>query len=413
MRRFGCIADDFTGATDLAAMLSRRGWRVSLSDGVPDRGVELGDAHVVALKSRTIAPDQAVELSLKACRFLTEHHRSDTVYFKYCSTFDSTDKGNIGPVLDALMAELSADRTIAAPAFPENGRRVFLGHLFVNGRLLSESSLARHPLTPMTDPDLVRVLGRQRIAPVDLISVDDIGAGVAAIAAKFNAAAPGTVFICDATNCDEMERLAAGLPAMRLASGGSAMGAAIAGAATVSSGLEWSSVRTPPRALLLSGSASQQTQRQVRRAIESGRPVLKVSPQEMDEPQALARSILERLDAAGAAPLIYSTATPDEVAQMQQQYGREAAGERVERFFACLARHALTRGFDTFVVAGGETSGAVAQALGARTMLVGPEIAPGVPWMSSNGIRLALKSGNFGGDDFFADALERLKMVSA
>lgn len=413
MKRFGCIADDFTGATDLAAMLARRGWRVSLSDGVPDADVDLGDAHVVALKSRTIAPDIAVALSLEACRFLRGHHGSEAIYFKYCSTFDSTAKGNIGPVLDTLMAELDVDRTIAAPAFPENGRRVFLGHLFVNGRLLSESSLANHPLTPMTDPDLVRVLTRQRAAPVDLISVDDIGAGAGAIAAKFDAAMPGTVFICDTTSNGEMEQLAQGLPTMRLASGGSAMGAAIAGRAAVSSALDWSRTRTPPRALLLSGSASQQTQRQVRRAIESGRPVIKVSPQEMDEPQALARSILERLDAAGEAPLVYSTASPQEVAQMQQHYGREAAGERVERFFACLARHASTRGFDTFVVAGGETSGAVAQALGARTMLVGPEIAPGVPWMSSNGIRLALKSGNFGGDDFFADALERLEMVSA
>lgn len=413
MKRFGCIADDFTGATDLAAMLARRGWRVSLSDGVPDADVDLGDAHVVALKSRTIAPDRAVEQSLKACRFLVGVHGAQAIYFKYCSTFDSTDKGNIGPVLDALMAELGVDRTIAAPAFPENGRRVFLGHLFVNGRLLSESSLASHPLTPMTDPDLVRVLGQQRHGHVDLISVDDIGAGAGAVSAKFDTATPGTVFICDATSNGEMEQLAAGLPAMRLASGGSAMGAAIAGRAAISSALDWSRTRTPPRALLLSGSASQQTQRQVRRAIESGRPVIKVSPQEMDEPQALARSILERLDAAGKAPLVYSTASPQEVAQMQQHYGREAAGERVERFFACLAWHALTRGFDTFVVAGGETSGAVAQALGAKTMLVGPEIAPGVPWMSSNGIRLALKSGNFGGDDFFADALESLEMVSA
>lgn len=413
MKRFGCIADDFTGATDLAAMLSRRGWRVSLSDGVPDADVELGDAHVVALKSRTIAPEDAVAQSLEACRFLTEHHVSEAIYFKYCSTFDSTDKGNIGPVLDALMAELGVGRTIAAPAFPENGRRVFLGHLFVNGRLLSESSLATHPLTPMTDPDLVRVLGRQRHGHVDLISVDDIGAGAGAIAAKFDTAMPGTVFICDATSDGEMEQLAQGLPAMRLASGGSAMGAAIAGQAAVSSALDWSGTRTPPRAMLLSGSASQQTQRQVRRAIESGRPVIKVSPEEMDEPQAFAQTILERLDASGEAPLVYSTATPDEVVQMQQRHGRAAAGERVERFFGCLAKHALKRGFDTFVVAGGETSGAVAQALGAKNMLVGPEIAPGVPWMASNGIRLALKSGNFGGDDFFADALKRLEMTPA
>lgn len=411
MRRIGCVADDFTGATDLAAMLSRRGWRVSLSDGVPDDDVELGDAHVVALKSRTIAPGNAVAVTLEACRFLTGTQGADAIYFKYCSTFDSTDKGNIGPVLDALMSELKVDRTIAAPAFPENGRRVFLGHLFVNGRLLSESSLATHPLTPMTDPDLVRVLGRQRRAPVDLISVDDIGSGAPGIAAKFAAAAPGTVFICDATNNDEMERLAANLPAMRLASGGSAMGAAFAGTAANSSELEWSKVQTPPHALLLSGSASQQTQRQVQRATESGRPVIKVSPREMDEPLALAESILERLDASGQAPLVYSTATPEEVGEMQKHYGREAAGERVERFFGCLARQALTRGFDTFVVAGGETSGAVAQALGAKSMLVGPEIAPGVPWMESNGIRLALKSGNFGGDDFFADALQRLEMV--
>lgn len=413
MKRVGCIADDFTGATDLAAMLSRRGWRVSLSDGVPDTDVELGDAHVVALKSRTITPDDAVEMSVEACRFLVGSHGSESIYFKYCSTFDSTDKGNIGPVLDALMAELDVDRTIAAPAFPENGRRVFLGHLFVNGRLLSESSLATHPLTPMTDPDLVRVLARQRHAPVELISVDDIEAGSDAVVAKFGAAAPGTVFICDATNNIEMARLADSLPVMRLASGGSAMGAAIAGMATISSELEWSSVQTPPRALLLSGSASHQTQRQVQRAIESGRPATKVSPAEMDEPEALAQSIVERLNASGEAPLVYSTATPEEVAQMQQRYGRGAAGERVELFFGCLARHALKRGFDTFVVAGGETSGAVAQALGAKNMIVGPEIAAGVPWMASGTTRLALKSGNFGGDDFFADALERLEMVSA
>lgn len=413
MKRFGCIADDFTGATDLAAMLSRRGWSVTLSDGVPEAGAELGDAHVIALKSRTIAPDDAVRLSLEACRFLTGHHRSEAIYFKYCSTFDSTDRGNIGPVLDALMVELDVHHSVASPAFPENGRRVFLGHLFVNGRLLSESSLATHPLTPMTDPDLVRVLGRQRNGAVDLISVDDIAAGADKIAAKFHAAAPGTVFICDATTNDEMERLARGLPAMRLASGGSAMGAAIAGATLVSSRLNWTRMGTPPRALLLSGSASQQTQRQVRRAIESGRPVVQVSPEEMDAPVALAERVLDGLITGVEAPLIYSTTTPEEVTRMQQRYGREPAGERVETFFGCLARDALKRGYDTFVVAGGETSGAVAQALGAKTMIVGPEIAAGVPWMSSGGIRLALKSGNFGGDDFFADALRCLQMELA
>ncbi|WDR04528.1 four-carbon acid sugar kinase family protein [Devosia rhodophyticola] len=225
----GCIADDFTGATDLGALMAREGLRVSLHVGVPKNVPrDAADAMIIALKSRNIAASDAVAQSLAAARFLRDQMQAEAIYFKYCSTFDSTDKGNIGPVLDALMAELDVSKTIASPGFPENGRRLFMGHLFVQDRLLSESSLARHPLTPMTDPDIVRVLGRQRPGPVGLISKLVIDSGADAVRQTFEEAASGSVLICDVIQTPDLDVVAAALPKLRLYSGGSAMGGALA-----------------------------------------------------------------------------------------------------------------------------------------------------------------------------------------
>ncbi len=410
--RLGCIADDFTGATDLAAMLRRKGLSVTLTNGLPEKGDSVkSDALIVALKSRTIPPEQAVALSLGACRFLRDELGARAIYFKYCSTFDSTDRGNIGPVLDALMNELGVDRTIAAPGFPENGRRVFLGHLFVGDRLLSESSLASHPLTPMTDPDLRRVLSRQRRGPVAVIDVNDIAGGTTAIAAKIDAAPAGTVFICDAVFERDIDTIAAALSDLTLTSGGSPMGAAVGAALyphranvaaeSFAAGLE-------PTPLYLSGSGSEMTRRQVRHALANGFFGIKVDPVSVADPDAPKR-VLDEIVASGATrPLVYAASEPDEVAAMRDRLGREEAGSRLERFFEALAPLARAAGFSAFVVAGGETSGAVTQGLGIGVMQVGPEIAPGVPWMRSGEMLLALKSGNFGAESFFSDAMMAL-----
>jgi uncharacterized protein YgbK (DUF1537 family) len=412
----GAIADDVTGATDLCSTLVRGGMRTVQTMGVA-RDVDLPevDALVVALKSRTAPVADAVADSLDALAWLRELGARQ-FFFKYCSTFDSTAEGNIGPVADALLDALGADFTIACPVYPTNGRTLYQGHLFVGDRLLSESSMATHPLTPMTDPDLVRVLGTQTPRSVGLVPYAVVRKGAAAIAARVGELRRGgiTYAVVDALEDDDLRAIGAAAAALPLVTGGSG----------VALGLPDNFRRRgllPERivaadvpavdgpAVVLAGSSSAATQEQVRR-MAARFPAIKV-----DVLDAERNGGAERLAAAATARLadgpvlVYASASADEVAAVQARVGVERASHVIESVLGEVARALVASGARRVVVAGGETSGAVMNALRVRALAVGDEIAPGVPWMTSLGdppLALALKSGNFGGPDFFLEALE-------
>jgi uncharacterized protein YgbK (DUF1537 family) len=415
----GCIADDFTGATDLANNLVRGGMRVVQTIGVPAAPLDsAADAVVVALKSRTIAPAEAVAQSLEALRWL-QAQGARQIYFKYCSTFDSTAQGNIGPVTEALMEALGTDFTIATPAFPDNQRTVFKGHLFVGDVLLSDSGMRNHPLTPMTDANLVRVLQAQCRRKVGLIDYKAVAAGSAAVTQRIaELRAQGVaIAVVDALSNDDLLRLGPALKDLPLLTAGS--GVAIGLPANF--GLAASAAASElPRAsgarAVVSGSCSIATNAQVRAFIAAGGPALAIDPARL---AAGADAVGEAL--AWAAPLlaqgpvlVYSTAEPDAVKSVQGRLGVEAAGAMVERTLAAIARGLVDLGVRQLVVAGGETSGACVQALGVAQIQIGPQIDPGVPWCfgrdsAGHPLHLALKSGNFGAEDFFGKAFTMLQ----
>lgn len=416
----GCIADDFTGATDLANTLVRQGMRSVQLIGVPDADfvVEDVDAIVVALKSRTTPADQAVSQSLAALEWLRAAGCRQ-YFFKYCSTFDSTPKGNIGPVTEALMQALDADFSIACPAFPENGRTIFKGHLFVGDVLLSECGMQHHPLTPMTDANLVRVLGNQCTGRVGLVPFDTVDRGAGAIGDAFAElrAAGYRHAIVDAVSDEHLLSIGAASADLVLVTGGSGVAIGLpenfrrAGvlaehpAADSLSPIEGLSA-------VLSGSCSQATLEQVERAGASW-PSFRIDPLAAEDGRDLAaEAIAFARGKLGDGPvLIYASAAPDEVADVQARLGRERAGELVEDVMARVARGLVEHGVRKLVVAGGETSGAVVGALEVRALRIGPQIDPGVPWTASIGdpkLALALKSGNFGAPDFFQKALDRI-----
>jgi len=418
--KLGCIADDFTGATDLANNLARAGMRVVQTIGVPahDAGLDV-DAVVVALKSRTIPSAAAVELSVQALHWLRAHG-AEQIYFKYCSTFDSTPAGNIGPVAEALLEALASPFTIATPAFPDNGRTVFKGHLFVGDVLLNESGMQNHPLTPMTDANLVRVLQAQCRGTVGLIEHRVVARGAAAIGERIDALrAQGTrIAIVDAVSNDELLQLGRALRGMPLVTGGSGVGIGL----PANWGLAPSERATQlPAACgaraIVSGSCSTATNRQVACFIEGGGEALRLDPLRLAAERDAV--VLEALDwarprLAGGAVLVASTATPETVKAVQARLGAAAAGELVEGTLARIARGLVELGVGQLLVAGGETSGACVQALDITQMQIGPQIDPGVPWCHARAgsppreLHLALKSGNFGGDDFFSRAFELL-----
>jgi len=413
----GCIADDFTGATDLANNLVRAGMRVVQTIGVPPGALAAEvDAVVVALKSRTIAPDEAVAQSLDALRWL-QAQGARQIYFKYCSTFDSTPQGNIGPVTEALMDALGTDFTIATPAFPDNKRTVFKGYLFAGDVLLNESGMQNHPLTPMTDANLVRVMQAQTRRKVGLIDHTVVARGPEAVGERMEQLrAEGVgVAIVDAVSNDDLLRLGPALANMPLVTAGS--GVAIGLPANF--GLAPSSTTSalpaaPGLQAVVSGSCSLATNRQVAHFIASGRPALAIDPVRIAEGVDVAAEALawaKPLLASGPV-LVYSTADASAVKSVQGQLGVEEAGAMVERTIAAIARGLVKDlGVRQLVVAGGETSGACVQALGIAQLQIGPQIDPGVPWCHAiaeaaghAGVRIALKSGNFGTDDFLSKA---------
>jgi len=418
----GCIADDFTGATDLANMLVKSGMRTVQTIGVPADGAALdtmidADAIVVALKSRTIAATDAVAQSLAAYEWLRAQGCRQ-FFFKYCSTFDSTDAGNIGPVADALLDAAGGDFAIACPAFPENGRTIFRGHLFVGDVPLNESGMEHHPLTPMKDANLVRVLQRQTTAKVGLIRYDTIAQGAAAVRARVDALrADGTRFaIADALSDHDLHVLGEACANLPLVTGGSGVALGLPENFRRAGLLpQRDNAASLPRidglSAVLAGSASKATNAQVAAWRES-RPSFRIDPLAasrgepvVDDALAFARSHLPQ------PVLIYATTSPDEVKAVQQALGVEAAGHLVESTLAAIARGLRELGVRKFVVAGGETSGAVVQALDVKSLQIGAQIDPGVPATATIDVQplgLALKSGNFGTVDFFDKALRAL-----
>ena len=415
----GCIADDFTGATDLANNLVRNGMRVVQTIGVPNGPLDTAaDAVVVALKSRTIPNYEAVMQSMAALDWL-QSQGAQQIYFKYCSTFDSTARGNIGPVTEALMEALDADFTIATPAFPDNQRTVFKGHLFVGEQLLSDSGMRHHPLTPMTDANLVRVLQSQCQRKVGLIDHQVVAAGAAAVTQRMaQLRADGVaIAIVDAVSNEDLVRLGPALKDLPLVTAGS--GVAIALPANFGLAPSPAAARLPRAGGLravVSGSCSQATNRQVAAFIASGGRALALDPLRIAAGEDVAAQALAwagPLLAAGPV-LVYSTAEPQAVKSVQDRVGVEEAGAMVERTLAAIARGLMQLGVGQLLVAGGETSGACVQALGVTQMRIGPQIDPGVPWCHANTgagapVHLALKSGNFGTDDFFVKAFRMLE----
>ena len=408
----GAIADDATGATDLCSTLVRGGMRTVQTIGVA-RDVELPavDAVVVALKSRTAPAEDAVAWSLDALAWLRELGTRQ-FFFKYCSTFDSTPAGNIGPVADALLDALDAKITVVCPAYPTNGRTLYQGHLFVGDRLLSESSMARHPLTPMTDADIIRVLARQTPRSVGLVPYAVVRTGAEAVERRLEELrARGVAYaVADAVVDDDLRTLGTVCAELPLVTGGSGVATGLPDNFRRRGLLTCDAAATDPpvaddAAVVLSGSVSAATQEQVRRLAERV-PAVKVDVLAADA-DAIEQAVREHFRTGPV--LVHTTTSPDEVARVQERLGRERASEVAERVLAELARRLVAAGVRRIVVAGGETSGAVLAALGVRALAVGREIAPGVPWMTSLGdppLALALKSGNFGGPDFFLDALD-------
>jgi 3-dehydrotetronate 4-kinase len=416
----GCIADDFTGATDLASMLVRQGMTTVQLIGVPGPEVDPGAAQaiVVALKSRTIASEDAVRQSLAALAWL-QARGAPQILFKYCSTFDSTDQGNIGPVSEALLDALGADITIACPALPENGRSVYLGHLFVGEQLLSDSHMRHHPLTPMTDSNLVRVLGRQSRTPVGLLPYAVVDRGSDAIRAGLTALRAKGIrqVIADAVSERHLIDLGAGAAELALITGGSGIAMGLPANFRRQGRLDESE---PADALphiaggsaILSGSCSAATLAQVERHRAAGRPALTLDPLQLADGGAEIERALAFVERQlGQDPVLFSSSAPPEVvAKVQARLGRERAGAVVENAMAAIAKALVARGVRRLVVAGGETAGAVVDALGVEALKIGPPIDPGVPWTLSLGepeLLLALKSGNFGAPDFFIKAFEQ------
>ena len=416
----GCIADDFTGATDLANNLVRGGMRTVQTVGVPrERLRDDVDAVVVALKSRTIPAAEAVAQSLAALTWL-QQHGCKQIYFKYCSTFDSTPAGNIGPVTAALMHALGCDFTIACPAFPAAGRTVFKGNLFVGDVPLNESGMRDHPLTPMRDANLVRVLQAQMKGKVGLIDFADVARGPEAIRARIAVlkSAGVKVAIADAISNDDLLRLGAAFRDMPLVTAGSgvAIGLPQNFVAFVTTGAAATSLpRATGHRAIISGSCSVATNAQVAHFINTGGAAraidtLKLAAGEPEVERVLAWAT-PLLAIAKGPVLVYSTAAPADVQTIQSQLGANNAGTLIENALAKIARGLVDTGVGQLVVAGGETSGAVVQALGIEALRIGPQIDPGVPWTMSvgdNPVALALKSGNFGVDDFFTKAFRVL-----
>ncbi|MEM9581894.1 MAG: 3-oxo-tetronate kinase [Pseudomonadota bacterium] len=419
MTVMGCIADDFTGATDLAGLLARSGASVNLRIGVPATPPSDGaDFEVIALKCRTEPVADAVKGCLDALSWL-QQTGAERFFWKYCSTFDSTAEGNIGPVAEALMRALDTTQTTYCPAFPENGRAIFMGHLFVGEQLLSDSPMKDHPLTPMRQSNLVDLLRPQTVAGVGLANRLVVEKGPETLRSRLSdlKEAGAQHVVVDAVSNDDLEIIAEVNADFALTTGGSAVAMPLPDIFRRRGLLGAADAGTKPAtpeggALVLSGSCSAMTQAQVAEYLKHASGC-KLDPLDLAEAGVSAARAWLLAQPADTPKLIYATANPEAVRAAQSKLGVAKAGQLVEDALAELAVLARDNGVRRFVVAGGETSGAVTKALGVDKLTIGAEIAPGVPWTytrsAGHDIALTLKSGNFGAETFFADALEALE----
>lgn len=402
--KIGVIADDFTGASDIALMLRSNGMDARQFVGVPTIDSPNIDAGVISLKSRTCPVEEAVENSLKACDWLLKQG-AEQIILKICSTFDSTPEGNIGPVAEALAERLGEDVVLVCPAFPANGRSVFQAHLFVGDTLLSQSGMQNHPLTPMTQSDLRKVLAPQTSWQVGHIPFSVVSQG----ANEIRKALPKTkqMVIIDAIQNQDLMEIGSAASGLKLLVGGS--GIAMGLPANFGTGVQLNAWQgRQGKALILSGSCSIATRRQVELYKQmAGDSVLELKADQMIVGAYAAKEIANWALAQDIAPLVFSSADPEVVKKAQAEFGRDEIASAFEQFFSQLARAFVDAGGERLIVAGGETSGAVVEGLNVSAMDVGPEIAPGVPALDVVGtdVVLALKSGNFGAPDFFAHAL--------
>jgi len=412
----GCVGDDFTGSTDLANTLVKQSMSTVQLIGVPDASTPLPDtaAIVVALKSRTIAAQDAVAQSLAALDWL-KSHGARQFFFKYCSTFDSTDEGNIGPVAEAMLARLGAGFTIACPAFPTTDRTIYQGHLFVNGMLLSDSPMRNHPLTPMTDPDLVRVLGRQTKLKVGLVPWAEVAKGTDAIRARFAALEREDrhIAVADALTDANLFDIGHACRDLALVTGGSGVAIGLPDNFRAAGLLASGAAAVIPTArggeAVIAGSCSRATLGQIAH-VKDKYPAFCLDPSAVAAGRDVAGEALAWAKGK-TRPLFYSSDEPEAVRAAQDSHGRMEIGAALEAVQAGIARGLVASGVRRLIVAGGETSGAVVEALGVKALRIGPEIDPGVPWCEALGepaLALALKSGNFGAEDFFVKAFAML-----
>lgn len=418
--KLGVIADDFTGATDIAGFMVQNGWKVVQLLNEPTEHTQVPhnvDAIVISLKSRSCPVDEAVNASVNACDWLKNKANCQQVFFKYCSTFDSTEKGNIGPVTDALMKQLGTDLALVCPALPVNGRTVVHGHLFVNGQLLNESGMQHHPVTPMTDANLMRVMEKQSSGKAGLIKLVDVQAGSAAIKEQLDSLRQQGVsyVVVDTLTMDDLLPIVQATKSMPLLTGGSGLGAAIANIdsqSTWGAGISHGSKPTGQhrKTVILSGSCSLMTNKQVQHYLQvAPSKALDVGEclNNLEYAKSLAAWVMSQ-KTTGLAPLLYATQSPELLKQTQEKYGASQSSLAVENVFGDVVKLLEEQGYNTFIIAGGETSGKVVQSLGTEQLSIGSPIAPGVPWVQdlANGNWLALKSGNFGQENFFQLAQE-------
>jgi uncharacterized protein YgbK (DUF1537 family) len=416
----GAIADDFTGAADIASVLTQGGMRTLLLIGVP--GVppsrEHFDAIVIALKSRSTPSREAVEDSSSALGWLRQSSARQ-IYFKYCSTFDSTPEGNIGPVAERLLADLGDDFTVFCPSLPANGRTVYGGHLFVGDQLLSETGMRNHPLTPMTDSNLVRVLATQSSSKVGLVSHREVMCGSDSVRTRFEQLRKDGVrlAIVDATSLSDLRIIASAVVDLPLITGGSGLASALPDVYRTRDLLPG---RRNPRedfpltnraSAVISGSCSPATLHQIAVFQQKGYPSFRLDPLKIDRDEIDSVISWGKVHMGAAPILIYASASSDQVLLNQEKLGREHVAGLIEGALSEIAVALVEHGVRNLVIAGGETSGAVVKALGVTALRIGPPIDPGVPWtatMDSDPLAIALKSGNFGADDFFDKAFRSL-----
>jgi uncharacterized protein YgbK (DUF1537 family) len=405
--KLGAIGDDFTGSSDLGLTLAAGGMATVQYVGTPKGPAAASvEAGIVALKTRSVPVAEAVAKSLEALDWLRAQGCTQFL-FKYCSTFDSTPQGNIGPVIDALVAALGTDApVIVCPAFPATGRSLYQGHLFVGDRLLSESGMQNHPLTPMTDPDLRRWLRPQTTLGVGHVPLSAVRAGQARAVLEAEARGGAQLVVCDAVEDADLLRLGEAASGLPLVTGGSgiALGLPALHGARPETAQAWHG--EAGACLCLSGSCSTATRGQIAAHVAAGGAALRLDVGEVVEGVVTAGGLLDWASAQATLPLVYSSDDPAQVRAVQARYGQTVAAEAIEELFAAVAVEAVARGFGRIVTAGGETSGAVVEALGAEALEIGPMIDPGVPVVRLSGrpLVLALKSGNFGAEDFFAKA---------